>query len=322
MVWCGPCVHTSRISWGTLVASLISIMQHALVRRVLLFAVLFAVLINFSFPESWIISGPIAAALIAALIMLNVHLVLFLPFRWQVIVFWLELLALFLVFFYSFNLSYTFIVERLPLLIFTGVGYTLLVSGLSITIASIIALCGALMRLSKNGAAFAISTFYVSFFRGTPLLLQVYLIYLGLPQLGIILDAIPSGVIALSLCYGAYMTEIFRSGIQAVPEEQTEAALALGLKPWQIMLKVVLPQAIRIIIPPTGNNFIAMLKDSSLVSAMGIMELMYLARTLGRSEFKHFEMLITAALIYWFISFVFELFQGRLEAHFGKSDRR
>jgi polar amino acid transport system permease protein len=227
-----------------------------------------------------------------------------------------------LIFFYSFDLSYTFIAERLPLLIVTGVGYTLLVSALSIAIASIIALFGALMRLSKNGAFFAISTFYVSFFRGTPLLLQVYLIYLGLPQLGIILDAIPSGVIALSLCYGAYMTEIFRSGIQAVPDSQTEAALALGLKPWQIMLKVVLPQAVRIIIPPTGNNFIAMLKDSSLVSAMGVMELMYLARTLGRSEFKHFEMLITAALIYWFISFLFELFQGRLEAHFGKSEQR
>ncbi|MGC1505616.1 MAG: amino acid ABC transporter permease [Sulfitobacter sp.] len=137
-----------------------------------------------------------------------------------------------------------------------------------------------------------------------------------------ILDAIPSGVIALSLCYGAYMTEIFRSGIQAVPAAQTEAAFALGLKPWQIMLKVVLPQAIRIIIPPTGNNFIAMLKDSSLVSAMGVMELMYLARTLGRSEFKHFEMLITAALIYWFISFIFELLQGRLEKHYGKSLQR
>jgi polar amino acid transport system permease protein len=300
---------------------LFSILQHAQAQRVLLFLVLFGILLNFSFPDRGIPNAGIAA-LIAFAITLNVHLVLYLPFRAQVAVFWIELLALFLIFFYSFDLSYTFIAERLPLLIVTGVGYTLLVSALSIAIASIIALFGALMRLSKNGAFFAISTFYVSFFRGTPLLLQVYLIYLGLPQLGIILDAIPSGVIALSLCYGAYMTEIFRSGIQAVPDSQTEAALALGLKPWQIMLKVVLPQAVRIIIPPTGNNFIAMLKDSSLVSAMGVMELMYLARTLGRSEFKHFEMLITAALIYWFISFLFELFQGRLEAHFGKSEQR
>jgi len=304
------------------VKNALALFQHVLAKRVLLFLVLFAALVNFSYPEEWTVANPLIAAMVAAILTLNFHLILYLPFRGQVVIFWLQLLALFLVFFYSFNLSYGFISERLPLLIFTGVGYTLLVSALSIAFASIIALFGALMRLSKNGAAFAISTFYVSFFRGTPLLLQVYLIYLGLPQLGIILDAIPSGVIALSLCYGAYMTEIFRSGIQAVPEEQSEAALALGMKPWQIMIKVVLPQAIRIIIPPTGNNFIAMLKDSSLVSAMGVMELMYLARTLGRSEFKHFEMLITAALIYWFISFLFELLQGRLEAHFGKSSLR
>ncbi|MGJ8527903.1 amino acid ABC transporter permease [Maritalea sp.] len=305
-----------------IMANIAAIMQHALARRVLLFLVLFGVLVNFNYPENWALGRPAIAAIIAGVLTLNVHLVLYLSFRVQVAVFWLQLLALFLAFFYSFNLSYSFISERLPLLIFTGVGYTLLVSALSITFASLIALFGSLMRLSNNGAAFAISTFYVSFFRGTPLLLQVYLIYLGLPQLGIILDAIPSGVIALSLCYGAYMTEIFRSGIQAVPKSQSEAAFALGLKPWQIMLKVVLPQAIRIIIPPTGNNFIAMLKDSSLVSAMGVMELMYLARTLGRSEFKHFEMLITAALIYWFISFLFELLQGRLEAHFSKSSQR
>jgi len=302
--------------------SIFELMEYALARRVLLFVVLFGVLINFNYPASWMLPEPVVAAMIAAAITLNVHLVLYLPFRWQVMVFWLQLLALFLIFFYSFNLSYSFIIERLPLLILTGVGYTLLVSALSIVIASLIALFGALMRLSNNGAAFAISTFYVSFFRGTPLLLQVYLIYLGLPQLGIVLDAIPSGVIALSLCYGAYMTEIFRSGIQSVPKGQTEAASALGLKPWQTMLKVTLPQAIRIIIPPTGNNFIAMLKDSSLVSAMGVMELMYLARTLGRSEFKHFEMLITAALIYWFISFLFELVQGRIEAHYGKPLQR
>lgn len=303
-------------------AMIFALMEHALFRRMLLFVALFGMLVNFSYPDSWQMTGPVAAAIIAVILTINVHLVLYLPFRGQVAVFWCQLLLAALAFFYSFNLSYTFIVERLPLLVFTGVGYTLLVSGLSIVIASMIALIGALMRLSTNGPAFAIATFYVSFFRGTPLLLQVYLIYLGLPQLGIILDAIPSGVIALSLCYGAYMTEIFRSGIQSVPKAQTEAALSLGMKPWQIMLKVILPQAIRIIIPPTGNNFIAMLKDSSLVSAMGVMELMYLARTLGRSEFKHFEMLITAALIYWFISFLFELLQGRLETHFGKSLKR
>lgn len=304
------------------------VFEQAQMRRLLGFVVLTMLLSTAQFPQWWgawmpeAIGNFATAALIGAAIILNVTLLSKLPFRIQVFLFWSELMTLFLAFFYSFNLSFSFIFERLHLLIFTGAYYTLLVSGLSIVFASIIAMFGALARLSKNGPAYALATFYVSFFRGTPLLLQVYLIYLGLPQLGIVLDAIPSGVIALSLSYGAYMTEIFRAGIQAVPVAQTEAAASLGLKPRHIMAKIVLPQAIRIVIPPIGNNFISMLKDSSLVSAMGIMELMYLARTLGRSEFKHFEMLITAALIYWLISFIFEMVQSRLEKRFSKSTNR
>ena len=219
-------------------------------------------------------------------------------------------------------MSFPFIFDRLPILIFTGAFTTIYVSMISIAFACVIALTGALARLSQNGQAFGIATFYISFFRGTPLLLQVYLIYLGLPQLGIVLDAVPSGIIALSLCYGAYMAEIFRAGIEGVPKGQTEAATALGLHKVLIMRKVVLPQAMKLIVPPTGNQFIAMLKDSSLVSVMGVWELMFLARTQGRSEFKHFEMLITAAIIYWAISFVFELIQTRVEAYYGKGDKR
>ncbi|MEE8544801.1 MAG: amino acid ABC transporter permease, partial [Alphaproteobacteria bacterium] len=165
-------------------------------------------------------------------------------------------------------------------------------------------------------------TFYISFFRGTPLLLQVYLIYLGLPQLGLTLEAVPSGIIALSLCYGAYMAEIFRAGIEGVPVGQREAAKALGLREGPIMRKIVMPQAMRLIVPPTGNQFIAMLKDSSLVSVLGVQELMFLARTQGRAEFRHVEMLITAAIIYWIISLVFELMQARIETYYGKGYQR
>ncbi|WP_299374330.1 amino acid ABC transporter permease [uncultured Kiloniella sp.] len=294
-----------------MINTLVSVLEYPAVRRFLLFLFFLSALLFFD------LSFQIAVG-IAIGLTLNVVLVALLPFRTQVLIFFSELLCLFLAFFYSFDLSFSFIIERLPLLILTGLGYTLLITSVSIICASILAMVGALARLSKNGPAYSLSTFYVSFFRGTPLLLQVYLIYLGLPQMGITLDAIPSGIIALSLCYGAYMTEIFRSGIQSVGEGQAEAATALGLKKWQVMYKVILPQAIRIIVPPTGNNFISMLKDSSLVSAMGVMELMYLARTLGRSEFKHFEMLITAALIYWFVSFLFELLQARIEKYYGR----
>ncbi len=310
------------------------------VRRLLLFAVLFVVLVlidlsgtglaRLIMPATGLGDGLargtmdriLLAAVVAAVFTANLVLVLKLPFRLQVLVFWAELLFLALAFFYSFDLSFDFILARLPILIFTGAFTTLYVSLVSIGIACVLAMAGALARLSRNGPAYALATFYISFFRGTPLLLQVYLIYLGLPQLGLVLEAVPSGVVALSLCYGAYMAEIFRAGIEGVPHGQREAARALGLPAGLIMRKVILPQAMRLIVPPTGNQFIAMLKDSSLVSVMGVWELMFVARTQGRAEFKHFEMLITAAIIYWFISFVFELIQARIERHYGKGVTR
>ncbi len=270
---------------------------------------------------SWLARGLIAAP-IAAFLVVNGALLRLFPRKVQIGIVWAELMFVFLAFFYSFDLSFGFIADRLPILVFTGAFTTVYISLISIACASVLALIGALARLSRSALAYGLSTFYISFFRGTPLLLQVYLIYLGLPQLGVVLDPVPSGVIALSLCYGAYMAEIFRAGIQSIPRGQTEAGRALGLTEGQIMRKIVLPQALRLIVPPTGNQFIAMLKDSSLVSILGVWELMFLARTQGRAEFKYFEMLITAALIYWFLSFVFEMIQARIEHRFGKADRR
>lgn len=265
----------------------------------------------------------IAAALVLSLIIVaNLEGLRHLPFKWQVGIVWCELLFLALAFFNSFGLSYEFIWSRLPFLITQGAFTTIYISMAAIVISFIIALIGALAKLSKSGIAYGISTFYISFFRGTPLLLQVYLIYLGLPQMGFIVDAVPAGIAALSLCYGAYMAEIFRAGIEAIPTGQREAGRALGLRDSVIMRKIILPQAIKVVIPPTGNQFIAMLKDSSLVSVMGVWELMFLARTQGRSEFKHLEMLITAAVVYWMISMVFELIQSRIERHYGKSSLR
>jgi polar amino acid transport system permease protein len=268
--------------------------------------------------ESTLAGRLLVGAVLGAVTVLNFWGMRFLPFWWQVAIVWCELLILFGAFFDAFGLSYSFIASHVPILIFIGAVTTIYISLLSIACASVLALAAALGRLSLSGPAYAVSTFYISFFRGTPLLLQVYLIYLGLPQLGLTLDAVPSGIIALSLCYGAYMAEIFRAGIQGVPRGQSEAAAALGLHRGLIFRKIVFPQAMRLIVPPTGNQFIAMLKDSSLVSVMGVWELMFLARTQGRSEFKHLEMLIAAAVIYWIISFVFELVQARIERHFGK----
>ncbi|MCY4035600.1 MAG: amino acid ABC transporter permease [Hyphomicrobiales bacterium] len=256
------------------------------------------------------------AVTLAALFTANIVALSFVPWVVQVILVWLELLALFLLFFYSFDLSIEFIEEKIWFMISRGLFTTIYVSAISIVIATTIAVIGAIAKLSSNGFAFAIASFYTSFFRGLPLLMQVYLIYLGLPQLGYVVDAVPAGILALSLCYGAYMTEIFRAGIESIHKGQWEAARALGFRFPATMRKIILPQAIPIIIPPTGNQFIAMLKDSSLVSVIGVWELMFLARTLGQKDFRHLEMLITASLIYWGLTVVLEVIQARIEQHY------
>ncbi|WP_230531489.1 amino acid ABC transporter permease [Microvirga roseola] len=264
----------------------------------------------------------VVAVLVTGIVALNVFVVLRLSLKHQVYVVWAELALLVLVFFYSFDLSFEFIGRKIGFLITQGLTTTLYVSAVSIFIASVLAMVGAVAKLSSNGIALGIANFYTSLFRGLPLLMQIYLIYLGLPQLGYVIDAVPAGIMALSLCYGAYMTEIFRAGIESIPKGQWEASRALGLKPKDTMTRIILPQAMRIIIPPTGNQFIAMLKDSSLVSVVGVWELMYLARTQGQTEFRHIEMMITASLIYWVMSIVLELIQTRIERRFNRAQTR
>jgi polar amino acid transport system permease protein len=263
----------------------------------------------------------IGGAMIIAAFLANGYLVLRLPVRLQIIIVWIELALLLVLFFSTFNLSFEFIERKIGYLIMQGATTTLYISAISIAIAFVLAQIGALAKLSSNGIAIGIATFYTSLFRGLPLLMQIFILYLGLPQLGYIVDPIPAGVAALSLCYGAYMTEIFRAGIESIPKGQWEAARALGLHRGKMMRLIILPQALRIIIPPTGNQFIAMLKDSSLVSVVGVWELTYVATTEGQREFRHMEMLITAALIYWLLSMVLEVVQSRIERRYKKSTR-
>jgi len=208
-----------------------------------------------------------------------------------------------------------------PVIVLQGAGVTILLSVASIFFATILAVLGALGRLSSNPVPNAIASFYVSLIRGTPLLAQIYLIYFALPQLDIVLPAIPAGIVALSLNYGAYMTEIFRAGIQAVPRGQTEAAAALGMPQRMIMRRIVLPQAVRIVIPAIGNDFVAMLKDSALVSTISVHETLFLAQRLGRSAFEPVTALLIAALVYWVLTIAFSYFQDRLEKRMARGDR-
>jgi len=200
-----------------------------------------------------------------------------------------------------------------------------LVAVLSIAVAIVFAIIGALGRLSSNPVVFALATFYVSLVRGTPLIVQILFIYLALPQIWTGFAEIPAialGIFALSFNYGAYMTETFRAGIQAVPRGQTEAAQALGMPGRTRMRRIVLPQAVRIITPAIGNEFISMIKDSALVSYMSVEELLWRAQRVGQSNFRSLETLLIAAAIYWILTIVLSIFQDRLEKRMAESDRR
>ncbi len=223
--------------------------------------------------------------------------------------------------FSTVSLDWEFIYERTPF-IFGGVGLTILLSILSIALASVLALLGALGRLSKFPPAYALATFYISLIRGTPLLLQIYFFFLGLPQFGLVLTGLTAGVLALGLNYGAYMTEIMRAGIQSVGVGQREAALAIGMTQRQILRRIVLPQAFRLVIPPIGNQFIAMLKDTSLIAITGfVWEILWRAQKVGRANFRNFEALLVAAVFYWIITIIFSAVQSRVEAYMARGER-
>ncbi|MDR3439071.1 amino acid ABC transporter permease [Telmatospirillum sp.] len=251
-----------------------------------------------------------------------------LSFRRKVWAIWAGLCVLLLLAAIEGQLDFALIGQKLPFMLglrltsdgfVQGVALTLVVTAASMIFATFVALLTALGRLSTNPIAFALATFYASIFRGTPLMIQVLIIYLALPQVGIVLSGFTSGVIALGLNYGAYLAETIRAGISSVPAGQREAAMALGMRRFSIALKIVAPQAMRVIIPPAGALFVSMLKDSSLVSLMGLWELNFLAQSYGRSTFRYLEMLLSAALVYWILSILFEFVQYRLEQKFGRS---
>jgi polar amino acid transport system permease protein len=203
-----------------------------------------------------------------------------------------------------------------------GIPQTLKVSAYSIVLAMILALLAALGRLSTFPPVYALSTFYVSLIRGTPLYLQIFFFFFALPQVGINLPGFWAGVFALGLNYGAYMSEVFRAGLGSVSKGQREAAAAIGMTPRQTLQRVVLPQALRFAIPPIGNDFIAMTKDSALVSATGFVhEIMWRAQKVGRATFHNLEALIIAALFYWIITLVLTYIQSIIEARLAKGDR-
>ncbi len=242
-------------------------------------------------------------------------------FRGQFALVWVALVgALLAALWATDNIDTEWMVTWAPFIV-GGAGTTILVCVISIVLATLLAIFGAIARMSSNAILFAISSLYVSLVRGTPLLVQIYFIFFALPQMGIRLDAVPAGILALSFNYGAYMTEIFRAGIQAVPGGQREAAQALGMPEALVMRRVVLPQAVRIVIPAIGNDFIAMIKDSALISTIAVQELLWRAQRAGTRDFKTLQALLIAAAVYWLLTIIFSYFQDRLEQRMARGDR-
>jgi polar amino acid transport system permease protein len=242
-------------------------------------------------------------------------------FRLQYAGVWAVLIGLLLVVLYlTDNLDIPWIAEWGPFIV-GGAGTTILVCVVSMILATALAIVGSIARLSRSAIASGVSGLYVSLVRGTPLLVQIYFMYLALPQLGIRLEALHAGILALGFNYGAYMTEIFRAGIQAVPRAQREAAESLGMPERTVMRRVVLPQAVRIVIPAIGNDFVAMIKDSALISAISVGELLWRAGAVGNRNFRTLQALLIAAAIYWALTLIFSFFQERLERRMAKGDR-
>ncbi|MFZ5945289.1 MAG: amino acid ABC transporter permease [Bacillota bacterium] len=208
----------------------------------------------------------------------------------------------------------------LPLLI-KGAGMTVTLTACAITFGTFIGLIIALMKIIKSPVLNFIGGIYTWIFRGIPLLVQLFIIYNALPMaLGITLNAFTAAIIGISLCGGAYIAEIIRAGIQSIDKGQMEAALSLGMGYSQAMRKIIIPQTYRRLIPPMGNEFITLLKDTALVSTITMTELTRTAQIYAASHFKPFEMFITAGIIYLILTTFFTILFGRLENKLARSE--
>lgn len=208
--------------------------------------------------------------------------------------------------------------ENVPFLL-KGAYYTLYITIVSMFFGLIIGLIVAIARLKGNRPVRWLARSYVSIIRGTPVLVQIAVIYYGLDDYGISFGSLTAACLALSINTGAYLSETFRGAILAVPRGQTEAAYATGMSPGQTMWRIILPQAVRIAIPPMGNTFVGMLKETSLVSFIGVSELMRQAQLLQAQYLRYMPFLLEIGLRYWIMSIGFSAILERVEKRLARA---
>ncbi|WP_269410352.1 amino acid ABC transporter permease [Lentibacillus daqui] len=214
-------------------------------------------------------------------------------------------------------MDFTIIIESLPPLLKATL-ITILLALVSVVFALILGFFTALARISKIKVLKAVGSFYISIFRGTPLLVQIFVIYYGLPQIDIELSPITSGILALSLNAGAYLSESFRAAILAVDKGQMEAAVSMGMTYGQAMRRVILPQSIRIAIPTLSNTYIILIKDTSLVSVITVTELLQMSTLIIAKTFEPLTIYLLAAALYWVVISFFTAVLDRLEKRTSK----
>ncbi len=195
------------------------------------------------------------------------------------------------------------------------VQWTILISVVSYMIALICGLVFGVSRISRNRFIRSIAGIYVNVLRGVPLLVLIFFFYFGLGKVAN-LDRFTAGVLAVGVCYGAYMAEILRSGIEAIDYGQHEAAMSLGMTRWQTMRFIILPQSFRIVVPPAANEFIACLKDSSLVSIIGLRELTQAGRQYTSQSFLDFQTWLVVGLIYLAMTLTLTRIVKKIEKRF------
>lgn len=216
-------------------------------------------------------------------------------------------------------IKFDLIIKSLPSLL-EGAQLSLLVSALSVAFGISLGILIATARLSKVWPLRALAGAYVAFLRGTPMIVQIFIVHFGLSELGLTLPALVSGIVALSLNSGAYMGEVFRGGIQSIDIGQTQAGLSLGLTNFQVFRYIVFPQAFRRVIPSMGNEMITLTKDSSLVSFIAITELTYKATLIASRTYEDFTMYIGIAIVYFAITYTLSVLLGMLERRLGPYD--
>jgi polar amino acid transport system permease protein len=211
-------------------------------------------------------------------------------------------------------------VEFLPIL-FQGVVLTIAVTVGSLILSTILGLVWALMRVSGIRVLDITAKLLVNFIRGVPIIVQLFYIYFVLPDLGITLTALQAAIVGLGIAYSAYQSENFRAGIEAVDRGQVEAAQSIGMGWWMVMRRVILPQAVRIVLPPYGNIMIMMLKDSSQASTITVAELAMQGKLIASATFKNTSVFTLVALMYLCMSLPLMYLVSRLEKHFSAGRR-